>query len=248
LHRTLSGTVQNTPLPAKTNNFIITYKPFLNISHTYLLTLALNKTTNNFNKFLSLIFIAFIMTNKFFKDFKFLSQFFQRSEHEQALIEQQLQPFISEDEYQLAKFMGDDENISLLLIWIGKEFYKQTHKKLSLKMTLKSLNKQYSRVPKLDESGDNTIANQENTVMMTQERAYSTNTIPFDDVTRKPHQITNIRKDKPNLPPTQTIVDLNNAVQLNNQQDRVIDMDTSSTNSRLENHMTNVTNIIHRNT
>jgi hypothetical protein len=46
------------------------------------------------------------MTNEFFTDFKFLSQFFQCFEQEQTSIEQHLQQHFSEEEYQLAKFLG----------------------------------------------------------------------------------------------------------------------------------------------
>jgi hypothetical protein len=125
------------------------------------------------------------MANKFFKEFKFLSQFFHRFEHEQTLIEQQLQHYFSDEEYQLAKFLDDEENISLLLIWIGKEFYKRTHKKRSLKTTIKSLNNKYRRITVLDET-ESTI--QECRELMTSECIkFSDDTVTFNDVTRKSH-------------------------------------------------------------
>lgn len=89
--------------------------------------------------------LIYRMNNSFFKDFSFLSGFFHLSEGEQVNIEQQLKLYISYEEQQLATFLGDTEYISLLLLWLGKEYYKRIHKKWSLRHTLAELNIRYQQ-------------------------------------------------------------------------------------------------------
>lgn len=86
---------------------------------------------------------GFIITDKFFKNFKFLSEFFQCSSSEQVHIKNLLSKHFLKDEWQLATFLGDEKQISLFVLWIGKEFCKWTYKLSSLKSTFKALNNKF---------------------------------------------------------------------------------------------------------
>src|SRR3954454_12853047 len=68
------------------------------------------------------------MTNKFFKDFSPLKNFFSLSNEEQTEIEDNIKNFYTADDYAIAKFLGDEEGISLLLLWLGREYNRRNNK------------------------------------------------------------------------------------------------------------------------